>query len=194
MNEIEALLADPAVDTIEEHEMIALLASHRAQRDVVNRARLARGFPPLSDSPNVSRLYARTRCHGCKKLGHIRRDCPDNPNRGGGGAGGAPKVFAKPNFPRTPLGRGGGPRRCGRAAWHPVFPSRGQSLPGRGRSGRACAPPPFDPQPPWVKSPPPTGRNGREVAAAIRLLPDCRCRPARSVRDGAPTARRARRG
>ena len=52
-------------------------------------------------------------------------------------------------------------------------------LDARGQVGRAS-------------SPRPTGRSGRAIAGAVRPPPGCRCRPARSAPDAAPTGPRAR--
>ena len=43
MDEVEAFLADGGADVLEEREAIALIASYKAQRDIVNKARQAQG-------------------------------------------------------------------------------------------------------------------------------------------------------
>ena len=72
--EIEVLLADGGgVDSIEEHEAAALLASHRAQMNVVSQARRARGFPPPQKSPDIRKSEARVKCRYCKEIDHFAR-------------------------------------------------------------------------------------------------------------------------
>ena len=63
-------------------------------------------------------------------------------------------------------------------------PDRDRTGPGAARHRSGSAGPP-------ACAPPPTGRTDRATAGAARLPPDCRCRSARSGRDGGRSAPRA---